>query len=158
MVGGLAWSTPRAGNVHLHCLRWIAACRMAECKTRTLRFRPHPMSLSWHSSPAEPEASYSQLGIYYFSDAVAENHQEKKVPVSMSLNLYHFSFSHIKYVSNTPPTTERPVKLENHRSAWGKGMIRKGERAKGAEGEENYFPPKTALDEMDVTQVKGAVR
>ena len=36
-------------------------------------------------------------------------------------------------------------------------MIRKGERAKGAEvegkGEENYFPHKTALDEMDVIQV-----
>lgn len=65
--------TPQAGTSHLHCLRWIAVCRMAEYKTRTLHFQLRPKSLSWHSSPGALEASYSQLGIYYFSNAGAEN-------------------------------------------------------------------------------------
>lgn len=60
------------GKLHLHCPRWSAACRTVECKTRTLRFQPRPGSLSWRSSLAGPEASYSRLGIYCFSNAGAK--------------------------------------------------------------------------------------
>ena len=103
-VGGPAWSTRGAGNVHLRCLQWIAACRTAECKTRTLRFRPHPMLLSWHSSPAGPEASYSQSGIYCFSDAVAETTERIRC-LSARLRIFTISLSAIlnMYQTLLPP-------------------------------------------------------
>lgn len=72
-------------GLHLHYLRWIAVCRKAEYKTRILRFQPRPMLLSWHSSLAELEVSYSQLGIYYFSNAGAKKPAKRIRSVSANL-------------------------------------------------------------------------
>lgn len=139
-VLGRGTECPQAGDVRLRCPRWTAACRTAECKTRTLHSRPRPASLSWHSSQAEPAASYSQLGIYYFSNAGAESKPESTVSVSKSQNLPHFSLSHINYISDLLPTNELTVKWENCRSARGREWWeRTGEQGQQRQKAEDVF-------------------
>lgn len=94
-AGSVAWRAFQ-GKPHLRCLRWIVAYRTAECKTRSLHFQPRPKSPSWRSSLAGLEASYSQLGIYCFSNAGAKNpprEWDKSGPAR-----------HVNVLTDIPPT------------------------------------------------------